>query len=68
MYKVGDYEFQEGDRIYIGAYIFEIRHGDLMLQWFSVAGGLCWKDFEDGIFLLLLQNVPNWIIAHPREL
>ena len=62
--KIGEFEFEEGDRIRIGAYTFEIRHGEVMLQKFTVFGGLAWVGFECGVFLLLLQNVPSWSIMH----
>lgn len=58
--KLGNFEFREGTKIYIGAYIFQIRHGTCMLQKISVAGGLGYVDFEPGILLLLLQNVECW--------
>lgn len=61
---LGNYEFKDGDEIYIGAYIFKVRRGEIMLQKITVIGGLGYVDFEAGIFLLLLQNVPSWSIVH----
>lgn len=59
--RLGEFEFNEGDLIAIGAYRFEIRRGIPMLQKITVAGGLGYVDFEAGILLILLQNC-NWSV------
>ena len=64
--KIGSYEFPEGSIIYMGAYKFHVRRGNLMLEKISIAGGVGFVDFEPGIFLMLLQHYPIYSYTLPE--
>ena len=67
MVQLGNFTFEEGDTIKIGAYDIEVRRGEFWQKGFGAMGGLYYKDFDSGILLLLLTYVPTWSIQHKKE-
>ena len=67
MVQLGNFTFEEGDTIKIGAYDIEVRRGMFMQKGYGAKGGVWYKDFDSGILLLLLVYVPMWSIEHKEE-
>lgn len=51
---------KEGFIIYVGAYIFRFKNGEVWLQKITPMGGIGWVDFEAGLLKIILENVDTF--------